>query len=477
MYDVLIIGGGIIGAAAAYELSKYRLNVALLEKENDIANGTTKANSAILHAGYDPKPGTRMAKLNVEGSRLAKELCLALDVPYRQCGSMVVAFSPEDLPTLQKLYEQGLQNGVEKLSLLSGEEARRLEPNLSEAVTGALLAETAAICSPWELTLAMAETAVKNGLTLFRDSAVTRMERLDGHWNVYTQNALFESRFVINAAGVHSGEVHDMAAPHSFSILPKRGEYYLLDKSEGGRVNHVIFQCPTKAGKGVLVAPTVHGNLIVGPSADDCAGPDDLATTASGLSSVAKAAKRSVPSVELRECIRSFAGIRAVADCTDDFIIGEATDAPGFFDLAGIKSPGLSAAAAIGVMAAGLLKDAGLALSPKADFSQERKRVRFSELSPEEKKRLTAENPLYGRVICRCEGVTEGEIMDALASPVPPVSVDGVKRRCGAGMGRCQGGFCGPRVVELLSRELGKKPTQIMQDKAGSQLLYPAREE
>lgn len=467
MYDVLIIGCGVTGAAAAFELSRYKLKVGILERENDVAMGTTKANSAILHAGYDPEPGTLMAKLNVRGVALARELCQKLDVPYRNCGSMVLAFSREERPHLEELYRRGVANGVPGLELLNGEAARALEPNLSRSVTAALHAPSAAICSPWEYCLALAETAVKNGAQLRLNTAVTGLKRTPGGWTVYTNRGELETRFVVNAAGVDAALVHDMAAPHSFDIRPSRGQYYLLDKSEGGRVNRVIFQCPSKAGKGVLVAPTVHGNLIVGPNAEPSEA-HDTATTGEGLAFVRERALRSVPSVSFRESIRNFAGVRA-ATGRDDFILELA--GPGFVDLAGICSPGLSAAAAIGEYAVELLRKAGLELEKKDSFVCERRRTRFQSLPPEERAALVEREPAYGRVICRCETVTEGEILEALHGPIPPVSVDGVKRRVNAGMGRCQGGFCGPRVVDILARELHRSPGEIVQDQAGSWLL------
>lgn len=467
MYDVLIIGCGITGAATAFQLSRYKLRVGVLERENDVADGTTKANSAILHAGYDPVPGSLMARLNVRGVALARELCAALDVPYDPCGSLVLGFSPEDSAHLEELYRRGVQNGVPGLALLTGDQARDLEPNLSPAVTAALHAPSAAICSPWEYCLALAETAVRNGAELLLETAVTGLTPAENGWRVETSRGVLEARYVVNAAGLDAQAVHEMAAPPDFAIHPSWGQYFLLDKSEGGRVGRVIFQCPNEHGKGVLVAPTVHGNLIVGPNAEPVKG-DDTATTADGLAYVRQTALRSVPSVDFRASIRNFAGVRAVAD-TGDFVIREA--APHFLDLAGICSPGLSAAPAIGEYAAELLGRAGLALEPKPDFVASRKRVRFRELPPEEKARLVAEQPAYGRVICRCETVTEGEILDALAGPIPPRSVDGVKRRAGAGLGRCQGGFCGPRVLELLAREQHRSPGDIPQDRAGSWLL------
>lgn len=467
MYDVIVIGCGITGAAAAFELSKYQLRLGILERENDVAAGTTKANSAILHAGYDPEPGSLMARLNVEGAALAKELCAALDVPYRQTGSLVAAFTPEEIPMLQELHRRGVANGVPGLDLLDGAAARQLEPGLGENCVAALYAPSAAICSPWEYCLALAETAVVNGAELHLETEVTGLEPLEGGWRIHTSRGDFDTRFVINAAGLEAGHVHDMAAPQSFTIRPSRGEYLLLDKEEGTRVNTVVFQCPGPEGKGVLVAPTVHGNLLVGPSSEWVEG-DDRATDAGVLDTVGRTAHKAVPQVNLRACIRTFAGVRARSD-RPDFILEQA--APGFVDLAGICSPGLTAAPAIARYAVDLLSQGGLALEAKSSFSCTRHRVRFKALPPEERARLVERRPDYGHVICRCETVTEGEILDALSGPIPPRSVDGVKRRVGAGLGRCQGGFCAPRVVELLCRTLGMSPLEVVQEGAGSRLL------
>lgn len=469
MYDVAIIGCGITGAALAFELSKYRVRVAVLERENDVAQGATKANSAILHAGYDPLPGTLMARLNVRGAALAAELCAALDVPYRRCGSLVLGFTEADRAVLLELLHRGEKNGVADLRLLSGEEARGLEPQLASEVLCALSAPTAAICSPWEYCLALAETAVRNGAELFLEHAVTAAAPIPEGWQITAGGKTVKSRFVVNAAGVCAAEVHDMAAPHAFSILPGRGQYHLLDKSEGDRVGRVIFRCPDARGKGVLVAPTVHGNLIVGPNAEPVEG-EDTATTAEGLGYIRETAQKSVPGVDFRASIRSFAGVRAHAD-RGDFILGEAAGAPGFFDAAGICSPGLTSAPAIAEYLAACLEGAGLPLARKEQFFCTRERVRFAALSPGEKAALVCRDKAYGRVICRCETVTEGEILAALGTPIPPRSVDGVKRRTGAGMGRCQGGFCAPRVAEILCRELGVSQGEVLQDRAGSRML------
>ena len=470
MYDVVIIGCGVVGASAAYELARYKLRVAVLEAAADIAAGTTKANSAIIHAGYDPEPGTLMARLNVEGNRLTGEICEKLQVPFKRVGSLVVAFSPEQLPTLRTLYDRGCKNGVPGLRLLSGEEARAMEPGLSEEVCGALLAPSAGIIDPWGFAIAMAETAVRGGVELRRDCPVTGIEDTGAGFVLHTPTGDVTARFVLNAAGVDADRVHEMLEPNEWQTLPSRGEYYLLDKSEHDRVSRVIFQCPGPEGKGVLVAPTIHGNLICGPNAQGVEDRLDLGNTAAGMAEVRAKAARSVPGVEWRQNIRNFAGLRANTT-RSDFIIEESKAHPGFIDLAGIKSPGLSSAPAIAKMAAEMLAADGLALEPDPDFVDKREHIVFKNLSAEEKNELIRKDPRYGRVVCRCETITEGEIVAALHSPIPPRSINGVKRRCNAGMGRCQGGFCGPRVQEIIARELGIDQAEVLLEQAGSTIL------
>lgn len=470
MYDVVIIGCGVVGASAAYELARYKLRVAVLEAAADIAAGTTKANSAIIHAGYDPEPGTLMARLNVEGNRLTGEICEKLQVPFKRVGSLVVAFSPEQLPTLRTLYDRGCKNGVPGLRLLSGEEARAMEPGLSEEVCGALLAPSAGIIDPWGFAIAMAETAVRGGVELRRDCPVTGIEDTGAGFVLHTPTGDVTARFVLNAAGVDADRVHEMLEPNDWQTLPSRGEYYLLDKSEHDRVSRVIFQCPGPEGKGVLVAPTIHGNLICGPNAEAVEDRLDLGNTAAGMAEVRAKASRSVPGVEWRQNIRNFVGLRANTT-RSDFIIEESKAHPGFIDLAGIKSPGLSSAPAIAKMAAEMLKADGLALEPDPDFVDKREHIVFKNLSAEEKNELIRKDPRYGRVVCRCETITEGEIVAALHSPIPPRSINGVKRRCNAGMGRCQGGFCGPRVQEIIARELGIDQAEVLLEQAGSTIL------
>ena len=470
MYDVVIIGCGVVGASAAYELARYKLRVAVLEAAADIAAGTTKANSAIIHAGYDPEPGTLMARLNVEGNRLTGEICEKLQVPFKRVGSLVVAFSPEQLPTLRTLYDRGCKNGVPGLRLLSGEEARAMEPGLSEEVCGALLAPSAGIIDPWGFAIAMAETAVRGGVEVRRDCPVTGIEDTGAGFVLHTPTGDVTARFVLNAAGVDADRVHEMLEPNDWHTLPSRGEYYLLDKSEHDRVSRVIFQCPGPEGKGVLVAPTIHGNLICGPNAEAVEDRLDLGNTAAGMAEVRAKASRSVPGIQWRQNIRNFAGLRANTT-RSDFIIEESKAHPGFIDLAGIKSPGLSSAPAIAKMAAEMLAADGLVLEPDPDFVDKREHIVFKNLSAEEKNELIRKDPRYGRVVCRCETITEGEIVAALHSPIPPRSINGVKRRCNAGMGRCQGGFCGPRVQEIIARELGIDQAEVLLEQAGSTIL------
>ena len=456
-----------MGANVAYLLSQHKLRVAVLEKENDVSMGTTRANSAIVHAGYDPEPGTAMARLNVRGSALTKEQCAAFNVKYDPIGSLVLAFSDEELATVRHLYENGVANGVPGVRVLTKEETLAMEPNLSDAVRGALSAPSAAVVEPWDLALALAEAAVQNGAELHLETAVTGAEPIEGGWRLHTSGGDVDARAVVNAAGVESDTVAAFAGAPRFTVTPNRGEYYLLDKSQGGLVHHVIFQCPNKDGKGVLVSPTVHGNLIVGPNAEP-AERGDTATCAAALAFVREKAAKSVPGVSFRVNIRNLA---VVGDNSDrsDFVI--AATASGFITLGGIKSPGLSSAPAIAEDALKLLAEAGIPFEKKERFVCSRKKKRFNQMTPEQKAEAIRENPLYGRVICRCETVTEGEIVDALHRPIPPRTIDGVKRRCTAGMGRCQGGFCGPRVHEIIARELGIPQQEVLKDRAGSYII------
>lgn len=471
MYDVTVIGCGVIGAGIAYELSHYALSVAVVEKENDVACGTTKANSAIVHAGYDPEPGTKMARLNVEGSNMMEGLCKKLNVFYKKAGSLVIAFDNSDMDILKELLERGKQNGVKDLRILTKKQTLEIEPGLSHEIVGSLYAPTAAIIDPWGLCIAMAQSAVLNGAKLFLNSTVGEITDEGGFYRIKAGNNVIETKYIVNAAGTFADKINNMVAKPFFRILPVKGEYYILDKSEGSLVSHTIFQAPGKFGKGVLISPTVHGNLIVGPTADAAEGPEDTSVTAQGLEKVMKTALRSDTHVNFRESIRNFAGVRATADTRSDFIIGASPDAPRFVNAAAIKSPGLSSSPAIAKEVRSILESIGLVCEEKDFFTDYRRETLFKLMTAEEKEKALKSNPLYGRVICRCETITEGDIRSVLNGPIPPVSIDGVKRRCNAGMGRCQGGFCGPRVHEILSRERKVPMEEIVQDRADSYLL------
>lgn len=470
MVDVVVIGSGIMGASVARELSKYNLDVVVLDKENDVSNGTTKANSAIIHAGYDAANGTLMAKYNALGNAMFEGLCKEIGAPFRRCGSYVLAFTEEERPHLEKLYDRGVKNGIPGLEILEGAEVLKREPNLNKDVVAALYAPTAGIVGPWEFTIKMLENAVENGVKVQLNSEVTGIEKIQGGYKVITTNGEYSTKTVINAAGVFADKINDMVSNKHFNIIPRKGEYFLLDKTQGTLVNSVIFQCPDAMGKGILVSCTVHGNLITGPTATDVDDKEDVGNTLPELDKIRKNAVKSVPTVNFRDNIRNFAGLRAESD-TGDFIIGEAEDAQGFFNIAGTKSPGLSSAPAIGVDVAAMVVERLGNPAKKEEFKKNKPQIHFMELTPEEKAEVIAKDPRYGRIICRCESITEGEIVDAIHRTLGAVTVDGVKKRCRPGMGRCQGGFCGPRVQEILARELGKKLDEIVLDKKGAYIL------
>ncbi len=471
MYDCIIVGAGISGSALAFELSKYEGKVLMLEKENDVSDGTTKANSAILHAGYDPEVGSLMAKYNVKGNEVVRKLCKDLDVRIKDIGSLVVAFSEQEKEKIQEIYERGVKNGVQNQRIVEKDELFEMEPNLSEDALAALYAPSASIIDPWDLAIACAETAVRNGVEVKLNQEVTQIKKEADHFIVKTATDTFEAKTVVNAAGVECDKVLGMVKKPEYTIAPSKGEYYLLDKSQGTIVNHVIFQCPTKEGKGVLVSPTVHGNLIVGPNSS-ATDDTDLSTTLSGLAEVKLKAQKSVPNINFGENIRTFAGLRARRTDHGDFVVGEDKDVSGFYQIAAMQSPGLSSANAIALDTVSWMQEKGLFTSKKENPVTTRKVVRFKEMTNEERTSYIKENPAYGRVICRCETITEGEIIDALHRPIVPVSIDGIKRRCNAGMGRCQGGFCGPRVQEIIARELNIPQEDVLKDKKGSVVLF-----
>ena len=475
MYDVLIIGGGVTGSAIARELSRYDLKTALFEKGEDVCSGTSKANSGIAHAGFDAVPGSWKAKMNIRGSQMMEELSRKLDFPYKRNGSLVLCFDEKDRPRLEKLLQQGKENGVEGLEILEKKELLALEPALSEEVVCALHAPTGGIVCPFKLTIALAENAAVNGVEFHLNEGVKRVQpgTVEGY-TVETGKGTYETRIVVNAAGLYGDEIHNQVSGEKLHITPRKGEYCLMDKKIGQLVSHTIFQMPTAMGKGVLVTPTVHGNLMVGPTATDISDKEGVDTTAEGLDEVLKKAALSVKSLPRGVTITSFAGLRAHED-HDDFVLGEVKDAPGFFDAVGIESPGLTSAPAIGEWMAEKIVEKlrkTQKVDEKKDFQETRKDIpNIASMDQAEAAALIAENPAYGTVICRCEKVTEGEIIDAIRRPLGARSLDGIKRRTRAGMGRCQAGFCSTKVMEILARELGIPLEEVTKAGGDSRML------
>jgi len=472
MYDVIIIGAGVTGSAIARELSRYDLKTLVVEKEEDVCAGTSKANSAIVHAGYDCEPGTLMAKLNARGNELMGPLCKDLDIPFDRVGSFVVCTKDDDPKGLEVLYDRGQKNGIPDLEIITDRERLlAMEPNLSDNVVAALYAPTAGIICPFLLTIAMAENACVNGVEFAFNTKVTEVKPEGDAWRVETDKGTYNTKLVIDAAGVYADVFHNQVSTRKIHITPRKGEYCLLDKSAGKHVKHTIFVLPGKFGKGILVTPTIHGNLLLGPTATDIEDKDGTNTTSSGLGEVLSKAPVAVKDIPTRQVITSFAGLRAHED-HHEFIIGEAEGAPGFIDACGIESPGLTSSPAIGEMVAGIVADK-LHPQKKDNFVATRKGiVHLNELSLEERNALIKERPEYGTIVCRCETVSEGEILDAIRRPLGAKSLDGVKRRVRAGMGRCQGGFCTPKVMDLLERELGLTKDQITKSGDGSAFVY-----
>ncbi len=460
MFDTIIIGAGVVGANIAAEMARYNLKIGLLEKNLDVCEETSKANSGIVHSGYDALPGTLKAKYNVLGSNMMESLCKRLQVPYRRNGSLIIAHKDQGTEKLEELRKQGVANGVEKLRIIGQDEIFTLEPNLNPDVTYALYAPTGGIVDPFQLTIGPAEIACQNGVKFFFDAAVTGITREQGVFVIQSKKGVFRTKTIINAAGVFSDDINNWLSNDKKTIKPRKGEYCLFDKEVGNLVSSTIFQLPTAAGKGVLVTPTAEGNLLVGPNSLEKYDKEDTMTSAEGLDYVLNTASKSVANVPTRFIITGFAGIRA-SEIGGDFVLGEAKDVPGFFNALGIESPGLSAAPAIAVDMAKWVAEYLHAELKKVYIDKREELVRFEQLSNEERQKLFLKNPDYGRVICRCELVTLAEIKNAIHRPLGATTVDGIKRRTRAGSGRCQGGFCSPKVLDILARELGKDPREI----------------
>ncbi|MBR5358395.1 MAG: NAD(P)/FAD-dependent oxidoreductase [Clostridiales bacterium] len=470
-YDVVIIGAGVTGCAVAMELARYDLRICVVDKDEDVCSGTSKANSGIVHAGHDALPGTLKAKLNVRGSEMIRELSERLDFPFRENGSMVVASDDDGTSRqgLEELLERGRKNGVKDLRIITGDEARTYEPNLSEDIKLALLVPHGGIVCPFLMTAAFAENAASNGAEFRFLTVVTDISRTDSGYLLSTAAGSISAAAVVNCAGIYADKFHNMICPDQpIHITPRRGEYVLLDHDAGDITDHTIFRLPTSKGKGVLVTPTAHGNMLVGPNAEDLEDKEDTSTTLEGMNYIKSKALDSVPGIPYAKTITSFSGLRATED-GKDFIVGESAD--GFFDAAGIDSPGLSSAPAIGEMLADMIA-AKFGAALKEDYISTRKGfVKPLDLGSEELAALIQKDPAYGRIVCRCENVTEGEIRDAIRRNPGARSLDGIKRRVRQGMGRCQAGFCTPRTISILSEELGIPEEEICKNVPGSELL------
>ena len=467
-YDVAIIGAGITGSAIARYLSRFDLKLILIDSEADVAMGSSRANSAIVHAGYDCEPGTLMAEMNVKGNALYDSWCEELDVPLKRIGSVVIGFGEEDEKGLKKLYEKGIANGVPGVKLISGDECRAIEPSISPDVTMALWAPTGAITCPYELTIACAENARANGCEWLMNAPVSGITADENGVTITAGEKTVEAKYVVNAAGLFADEVARMVGDESFTITPRKGEYMLLDRG-ACPLNTVIFQTPSKLGKGILVSPTVDGNAFAGPTAVDQTDKYDTSVSQEGIDTLMTHARRSTPGINFRNVITAFAGLRAQPQ-VHDFILRASENCPKMIHAAGICSPGLTSAPAIAEFIASLLKDAGLEMTEKASYNPNRKHIAlFRHMNDEERAAAIAENPLYGRIICRCETITEAEIVEAIRRGA--TTVDGVKRRTRAGMGRCQGGFCGPRVMDILARELNVPMEEITKFGRGSNMI------
>lgn len=471
MYDIIIVGAGVVGSAIARELSRYNADILVLEKSEDICQGTSKANTALIHGGFDAKPGTLKAKLNVLGNQSMDKLSKDLNIPFRRNGAFVLCFDENDLDKLEELKQRGEKNGVEDLEILNKEEIQKLENNITDEAVYALHSPTAGIVCPFTMNFALAENANENGVEFLFNQQVKGFEKNRDYWRVITDDNEFETKVVINAAGLYSDDLHNMVSDKKYNITAKRGEYFLLDKQVGNLVDKTVFQLPTKEGKGVVVTPTIDGNLLIGPTAEDIEDKAGIETSKKGLNALYEKGGKSLKSVPFNKIITSFSGLRAHED-NDDFIIEEVEDAKNFFDCVGIESPGLSSAPAIGNMMADMVSKK-MKLTKKENFIEKREGLPLTNhMSKDEHIELIKKDKRFGQIVCRCEKITEGEIVAAIHAPLGARTVDGIKRRVRAGAGRCQGGFCGPKVIEILSRELDLDYEDVKKSSTDAKIIF-----
>lgn len=472
MYDVVIIGGGVIGCSAARELSRYNLKIAVIEKNEDVASQTSKANSGIVHGGYDPVPGTIKAITNVKGNRMFDQISKELSFSFKRIGSLVVAYSQEELPHLDELLERGKANGIEGIEIVEGQRLFEIEPNLTKDAVAALYCPSAGIVSPYQMTLAYAENARENGVEFEFNTEVLNISKDTEYFKIETDKDTFYGKYIINAAGVHADDVAALAEGHKrYNTIPRAGDYCLMDRSVDGLVKTVLFRTPSKMGKGILITPTVEGNILLGPTARDIEDKNDTACTKEGLEVVVREGKKTIPNIPINQIISSFVGIRAHIE-EEDFVVEHSPVTPGLINLIGIESPGLTSAPAIALMMVDMIKEIKGELEEKESFKSTRKGITLSrDMSIEEMDERIKKDPRYGNIVCRCELVSEGEIIESIHRPLGAKSLDTVKRRVRAGMGRCQGGFCSPRIVQILSNELGQEATEITKFGDNSKIL------
>ena len=463
MYDVVIIGAGIIGSSISRELSKYHLKTIILEKSYDVSNGTTKANSAIVHAGYDPIPGTYMAKFNSMGNAMFPKLCKDLSVPFKQIGSLVIAFNNEEIDIINELFTRGKLNNIPDIKILNSDEILKLEPNINPEVKKALWCGTAGVVSPYELAIALCENAHTNGIEIKLDCEVLDITKAQNYFELKTAQGVIKSKLIINAAGIFADQINSMISSKQFKIKPVKGQYLLLNKTTGNLAKHVIFQCPTKLGKGILVTPTVYGNTLIGPDAQSTHDKNDTSICEENFENIIKTALKSFTEIPFKKAIKTFAGLRAESD-SNDFIIAESEDVTNFINVAGIKSPGLSASPAIALYVSSIVLSKFTGTDKKASFEHRRTSPMLKYNNEEKQKKLLADNICYSNIICKCEQISEGEIRDAVNRYPYATTRDGVKRRVRAGMGPCQGSRCGPKVDAILSQMKHKQYQEKSED-------------
>lgn len=470
--DVLVIGAGAVGTAITRELTKYKLDVICVDKNDDVGGDCSKSNSAIIHTGYDASPGTLESELVVAANPRYDQLCEDLDIPFSRIGAILPAITDEQFAQLPAIKEKALKNRVYDIEYRSKEQLLAMEPELNPDVKGGLWIPRESIIDPFLFVVAMAENAVANGARFLLETEVTGIDVEDGKVvRAHTTGGDIEAKYIINAAGLHCDEVADMVGKAEYTVVPRKGQFYILDKNTSCKVNHIVLPIPTKVTKGKLMTPTMHGNMLVGPTAEDQLDKKDKSTNAAGLASIRDDVSKLIPNVQLRDTITQYSGLRANRN-PEGLHIDVYDDLGGYINLSGVRSTGLTNSVSIGTYVANLLKNMGAEMVWKDNFITKRKGIaRFHELPLEEQEELIKKNPLYGNIVCRCETVTEGEIVDAIHSPIPARSMDAIKRRLRAGMGRCQGGFCGPKVIEILARELGVTTDKICKNNKQSYMV------